>query len=254
MPAGTEVLIPVFPSGFSFVTWMRLHTLCSVLIASPFRQGLCGVIQVRSLSLGGSPASKSNRKGVEFVGKERKRCGVDLYCQYTERKRDFENESEFRQGSGGCCVWGVGEKGGLGVESGALLFVDPCDGWLCVCVYMQESERERQRLPFFRFCSFPIPSVERSRAGQRHRRVQTTAQQLHKEEREEKSLRGENKRTFFFNISRLWWTSNPHHNITRRGKGIWFPSQLRGNISLFHSFLFIFTTNISFLQRDLQGV
>lgn len=43
-----------------------------------------------------------------------------------------ENESEFRQGSVGGWWWVGGgsceQGGGVGVESGALLFVDPCDG------------------------------------------------------------------------------------------------------------------------------
>lgn len=59
----------------------------SAASSQPLPSGRGYVVSYRlGLSLGGSPASKSNRKGVGLVGKERKICGVDLYCQYTERE------------------------------------------------------------------------------------------------------------------------------------------------------------------------
>ncbi len=60
-----------------------------------------------------------------------------------------------------------GRRGGVGVESGALLFVDPCDGGLvCVCVCVYVRERERKRLAFFfSFLLFPYSlSLQASRA------------------------------------------------------------------------------------------
>lgn len=64
---------------------VHIHTLSQpgLSTASPFGQGLCSVMQVRSLSRG-SPGGKPERKeGVEWVKKNRKReiLGVDLYCE-----------------------------------------------------------------------------------------------------------------------------------------------------------------------------
>lgn len=76
------------------------------------------------LSLGGSPEGKPERKeGVEWMKKKKPRkrkilgSRFVLWIESREWKRDLENESEFRQGSGvgGCCVRrersGGGEEG-----------------------------------------------------------------------------------------------------------------------------------------------
>lgn len=154
--------------------------------------------------------------------------------------------------------WGVmlceegeewGRRGGVGVESGALLFVDPCDGWLvCVCVCEGERERERDWLFFLSALSlFPLSSCEQSRAGLNETRTkaQTCADQSAATPQRQERRRvcwGENKRKkaafFFFLISKLWWISNVHQKKSRRTERIFFPSQLKENNSFSNSNFF----------------
>lgn len=116
---GRRCWFPSSPSGFPFVTCAHSHTHTHahtqpcLLTASPLRGRGYAVSCRLGLSLGGSPGGKPEReRGVDWAGKEREEkkkrsrrkilgSRFVLWIESREWKRDLENESEFRQGSGG---------------------------------------------------------------------------------------------------------------------------------------------------------
>lgn len=93
--------------------------------------------------------------------------------------------------SGG--VWRGRRRGGAGVESGALLFVDPCDGWL-VCVCVRETQTGFSFF-FFSFCSFLIPSLSRAEQSGTQRGGQCAPELSNSTKtRGDRSLLGEHKK------------------------------------------------------------